>query len=159
MVCNEDQILLGMKKKGFGEGHWNGFGGHVEEGESIEAAAHRELLEEAGIEALDMKKRGVLNFSFEEDPRLLEVHVFKVTDFGGQPVESEEMRPEWFGLSDIPYAQMWSDDKHWLPLLLNDKLFSGTFHFDRPPTTDYSAKILTQDLQILRDNGIVAIGP
>ena len=43
------QVLLGMKKKGFGVGKWNGFGGKVELGESIAQGAHRELTEEAGI--------------------------------------------------------------------------------------------------------------
>jgi len=26
----DDQVLLGMKKRGFGEGKWNGFGGKLE---------------------------------------------------------------------------------------------------------------------------------
>ncbi len=35
------KILLGMKKRGFGEGRWNGFGGKVEKGETIEQGARR----------------------------------------------------------------------------------------------------------------------
>jgi 8-oxo-dGTP pyrophosphatase MutT (NUDIX family) len=35
------EILLGMKKRGFGAGKWNGFGGKLEENESNEAAAKR----------------------------------------------------------------------------------------------------------------------
>ncbi|CAN0403706.1 unnamed protein product, partial [Ectocarpus sp. 8 AP-2014] len=46
-----NEILLGMKKRGFGEGKWNGFGGKVESGESVEEAAKRELMEEAGLTA------------------------------------------------------------------------------------------------------------
>lgn len=34
-------ILLGLKKRGFGEGKWNGFGGKVEPGETIHQAAAR----------------------------------------------------------------------------------------------------------------------
>ncbi|MDD5133365.1 MAG: hypothetical protein PHD81_01405 [Candidatus Nanoarchaeia archaeon] len=30
-----EQILLGIKKKGFGKGNLNGFGGHVEDNETI----------------------------------------------------------------------------------------------------------------------------
>ena len=37
------EVLLGMKKRGFGVGKWNGFGGKVEPGESIVAAAHVSL--------------------------------------------------------------------------------------------------------------------
>ena len=35
------QVLLGYKKRGFAVGRWNGFGGKVQEDESIEAAAVR----------------------------------------------------------------------------------------------------------------------
>jgi len=42
---NYSRILLGMKKRGLGIGKWNGFGGKLEPGESIEAAAARELHE------------------------------------------------------------------------------------------------------------------
>lgn len=148
MVCKDGKILLGMKKIRFGAGRWNGFGGKVEEGESLESAARRELQEEAGITALTIQKMGVLTFSFEEDPAFLEVHVFKTTDYTGEIIESDEMAPQWFAVDDIPYAQMWSDDEHWLPLLLAGKQFEGTFHFDRPSTAEYSAKILTQELTV-----------
>lgn len=37
----ESEILLGYKKRGFGKGKWNGFGGKVDPGETIEHAAIR----------------------------------------------------------------------------------------------------------------------
>ena len=40
-VLRPGQVLLGMKKRGFGKGRWNGFGGKVHQGESIEKAAIR----------------------------------------------------------------------------------------------------------------------
>jgi 8-oxo-dGTP diphosphatase/2-hydroxy-dATP diphosphatase len=41
LIFREDfsQVLLGMKKRGFGEGKWNGFGGKLDLGETIEQAA------------------------------------------------------------------------------------------------------------------------
>lgn len=146
MVCKDGEILLGLKKRGFGEGRWNGFGGKVEEGETIEDAAARELREEAGIELGAQKKIGILDFSFANDPKLLEVHVFKVTDFTRSPVESEEMKPQWFKFSDIPFDQMWSDDEQWFPYMLGDKPFRGKFHFDKPSDAEHSAVILAQEL-------------
>lgn len=147
MVLKDDQILLGMKKRGFGVGRWNGFGGKLEEGETIEQGAHRELEEEIGIKALNMQKVGILDFSFENDPKILEVHIFKITDFTGEPVESEEMKPQWFSFENIPFEQMWSDDKFWFPYLLNNKMFKGAFLFDRPSDAEYSAKIITEKLE------------
>jgi mutator protein MutT len=146
MVHQDNKLLLGMKKRGFGEGRWNGFGGKLGDGETIEQAAIREMKEEVGITPLDLEERGVLNFEFENDPKILEVHIFSVTQFSGKPTESEEMRPQWFTTDKIPFEQMWSDDIHWIPLLLADKKFKGTFLFDKPSTAEYSAKIISQQL-------------
>lgn len=41
LVVQPGRVLLGMKKRGFGAGKWNGFGGKVQTGESIEQAARR----------------------------------------------------------------------------------------------------------------------
>ena len=147
LICKNDRILLGMKKRGFGEGRWNGFGGKVEAGETIEDAAKREVFEESGVKVVSMEQVGVLDFTFESDiTKIMEVHVFKVTDISGEPQETEEMRPQWFAKNGIPYSQMWSDDEQWLPLLLDGKKFKGVFLFDRPSDANYSAKIITQDL-------------
>lgn len=146
MVCVDGRVLLGMKKRGFGAGRWNGFGGKVEEGETLEEAARRELTEEVGIYAKDMRKVGILELEHESDHKPLEMHIFTVTDFSGEPIESEEMRPEWFAYDAIPFKQMWPDDAQWFPYLLGDKLFRGAFCFDRPSDAEYTAKILSQEI-------------
>jgi len=145
-VHQHPKILLGMKKRGFGEGRWNGFGGKVEEGEDIEEAMRRELLEEVGLTPNDLEKRGIMEFSFESEPKVLEVHVFGMSDFSGDPKESEEMRPEWFHMDEIPFPQMWPDDLYWVPLFLKGAKFKGKFHFDRPSDAEYSAQILKHEL-------------
>ena len=49
-----NEILLGMKKRGFGTGKWNGFGGKIENGESAEQGAIRELEEESSLVVRDI---------------------------------------------------------------------------------------------------------
>ncbi|MCX6719056.1 MAG: NUDIX domain-containing protein [Candidatus Taylorbacteria bacterium] len=66
IVYQPSRVLLGMKKMGFGKGRWNGFGGKVEAGETIEDAAKREVLEEAGIKVDHLEKMGVIDFEFKE---------------------------------------------------------------------------------------------
>ena len=147
LIVKDNQVLLGMKKRGFGEGRWNGFGGKLEQGETVEVAARREVQEESGITVISMEEVGVLDFEFQSDPaKLMEVHVFKVTKFTGDAQETEEMKPQWFAQNKIPYVQMWSDDEQWLPLILAGKKFKGIFLFDRPSDATYSAKIIRQDL-------------
>lgn len=41
LIREQARVLLGMKKRGFGQGLWNGFGGKVERGESILNGAMR----------------------------------------------------------------------------------------------------------------------
>jgi 8-oxo-dGTP diphosphatase / 2-hydroxy-dATP diphosphatase len=152
LVQKSNQILLGMKKRGFGAGHFNGFGGKVEMNETIEAGAARELYEEAGITALHKHKIGQLTFTFREEPGLeLEMHIFKVTEFEGVPIESDEMCPQWFAVCDIPYTKMWSSDVAWFPLYLKDQRFCGSFHFDKPANTEHTAVILEQTLVLIEE--------
>lgn len=147
IIHEHPKVLLGMKKRGFGAGRWNGFGGKLAEGETVEMAAMRELKEESGIKALEMKKVGILEFEFENDPKILETHVFLITKFTGSPVETEEMKPQWFDANKIPFSEMWSDDIFWFPLLLAGKKFKGKFLFDKPSDPTYSAKIIEKDLR------------
>lgn len=129
-IVQPPRILLGLKKRGFGAGRWNGFGGKVAPGESIESAARREVLEECGLTVGALDPCGRIDFAFEAQPEeTLEVHVFRVDDFTGTPAESEEMKPQWFNVADIPYEAMWPDDRYWLPWLVDGKKFEGAFLF------------------------------
>ena len=123
-----------MKKRGFGVGKWNGFGGKVLPTETIEEAARREVQEEAGIQVKDLNKVGILDFIFCGSTEILEVHVFKSEKFSGIITESEEMKPQWFHLDEIPFDQMWPDDPFWIPLFLSGKKFKGTFSFGESDT-------------------------
>jgi 8-oxo-dGTP diphosphatase/2-hydroxy-dATP diphosphatase len=129
-IVQPPRILLGMKKRGFGAGRWNGLGGKIDAGESILDAAKRELEEEIGVIADGMTQRGIVEFRWQGKPGAMQVHIFQVDSFKGEPVESEEMWPQWFNISDIPYDEMWPDDRHWLPLFLAGKNFEGSFLLD-----------------------------
>jgi 8-oxo-dGTP diphosphatase / 2-hydroxy-dATP diphosphatase len=143
IVHDQSRVLLGMKKRGFGEGRWNGFGGKVESGERIEAAAKRELLEEVGIRAAKVEKFGKINFKFKDDPVVLEVNIFKTSDFEGKPTESDEMKPKWFHVDKIPFDKMWPDDKYWLPHLLAGKKIKGKFVFQgQDKILDYKLELI-----------------
>lgn len=125
-----DKILLAMKKRGFGVGRWNGFGGKVEPGESIEEGAKREMFEECGVVITEMEKAGIHEFEFASAiGDILEVHVFRVHNWTGEPAETEEMRPQWFTTDAIPYDEMWPDDIHWIPVFLTGKKFRTKFLF------------------------------
>ncbi len=128
------KILLGMKKEGFGHGKYNGFGGKIEQGETIEKAAIRELYEETKIRASesDIKRVGKFDFSFfEKEEWNRVVYVYFINKWVGDPKESEEMFPKWFNFKEIPFDIMWKSDSYWLPLVLKGKKLEGNFLFDK----------------------------
>lgn len=146
-VIRDGEILLGMKKRGFGEGKWNGFGGKPHNGEPIEAAAIREMQEESLILPYNLGRVATLNFYFPhipiEDDFNQQVLVYFTDEWHGDPGETEEMIPQWFRFADIPYDQMWSDDVIWLPRVLNGEIIEADFAFDQhQEVEEYSLKSL-----------------
>lgn len=138
----DDQILLAMKKRGFGVGKWNGTGGKIEPGESILQAAIRECQEEIGVTPKDAMRVAQLRFFMPDDPDFEHhAHVFVATSWQGEPIETKEMRPEWFALAGIPFAQMWPDDIVWLPHIVNGKLAQGII-------TVSETELVSHDLEI-----------
>lgn len=136
-------VCLAMKKRGFGAGRYNGAGGKVEEGETIEEATMREVKEEISVDVKEMKKCAELYFEFALKPEWNQmVHVYLSESWDGAPVESEEMDPKWFAVKDIPYDDMWPDDKYWLPEALAGKFVNGSFTFGEGDS------ILKQDLKL-----------
>jgi 8-oxo-dGTP diphosphatase len=128
-VIRGGRILLIRKKRGLGAGKINGPGGRIEQGESPEQCAIRELQEELRVVPLGVEHRGELSFQFT-DGFSIHAHVFTATDSRGEPQETDEALPLWFSTTDIPYAEMWQDDALWLPLALAGKRFSGRFVFE-----------------------------
>lgn len=113
---NGERVLLGRKKRGFGEGLWNGIGGKVQPGETIYNTLVRECQEEIGVTPRDCRKVGTLAVMCYE----MLVHIFTSRSWEGNPVESEEMQPRWFANRLVPYENMWPTDRFWLPRTLQD---------------------------------------
>ena len=143
LTLKDNEVLLGMKKRGFGEGRWNGFGGKVEKGETIFEAAMREMEEESGLMVEELEERGSIDFHFMDTGKLMEVHMFEVLKYSGELTETEEMKPQWFNLEEIPFHSMWADDPYWFPLFLKKKKFGGRIIFEN------NDKILSHEINIL----------
>jgi len=129
LLVKDNKILLGLKKRGFGAGRWNGFGGKLMQNENLEDAAIREFEEECTIKPTKLEKIGNIEFIFQGQEESLDVHMFKVLEYIGKEEETEEMKPQWFNFDEIPFENMWPDDKYWMPLFLAGKKFKGKILF------------------------------
>ena len=141
------RVLLGLKLRGFGAGKWNGFGGKIEPGETVLAAALREMAEECSLHVFSARYAAHVTFDFVGAAERMSVHVLTASrwraaeaagadaaadaaaDLSAEPVESDEMRPRWFPTDAIPFGEMWLDDRHWLPPVLAGKCVSARFLF------------------------------
>jgi 8-oxo-dGTP pyrophosphatase MutT (NUDIX family) len=133
-LLREDEVLLGLKKIGFGKGKWNGIGGKVEEGETFLSGAAREIAEEINVLVKEehLEKTAEFLFRFVEEDEMvreMECHVYCIREWEGDPSESDEMDPKWYKQNDIPFDDMWEDDFHWLPRVLSGEKIRGTFLF------------------------------
>ena len=140
-VIRHRQVLLIRKKRGLGAGKINGPGGRLEPGETFDACATRELREELGVTPLELERLGEHRFQFV-DGYSTYVYVYRALDLEGTPVETDEAAPLWVDVDEIPFEEMWEDDRIWLPLLLAGKRFSGRWIFDGDRMLDYRLDLL-----------------
>ena len=89
--------------------------GHIEEGETPEQAAIREVAEETGITSSITKSLGVIDFWFMAGGKRIHktVHHFMFTEVGGILLaqESEVDEVSWFPLSEIVERLAYPDEK------------------------------------------------
>lgn len=134
-LTRDDEILLAIKKRGFGVGKWNGVGGKPNVDEKIGDAATREAKEEIGVTLTDLEACAVIDFLFPHNPDWnQQVVVYLSKNWDGEPAETEEMKPTWFKQSEIPFSDMWPDDLYWLPKVLEGDKIKAEFMFGENDT-------------------------
>ena len=128
-VVRDERILLIHKKRGIGAGKINGPGGRIEPDESPLECAIREVREELSVTPTGVRSCGEVLFQVC-DGFSIQIFVFTADGCEGEPRETEEAKPLWAPLGQIPYDRMWADDIHWIPLMLAGKRFVNRVLFD-----------------------------
>lgn len=128
-LFRENRVLLAMKKRGHGVGKWNGPGGKLLPHETPTEAAIRETSEEIGVTPIVSMPLGHIHFH-DETAGDWTCTVFRTDEWDGEPTESEEMKPQWFDITDLPYDTMWNGDDKWMPLVVEGKKFRAEMWFD-----------------------------
>jgi 8-oxo-dGTP diphosphatase len=128
-VRSGSQVLLlkGAPDKKIWPGKYNALGGHVERGETVHAAAEREIGEEAGLRVADLRLRGVIAVDgTPEGEAGVGLFVFSAQALTRELKASAEGVPEWVSPSQISSLDTVED----LPVLLGHL---ETLPLDAPP--------------------------
>ncbi|MBI4193224.1 MAG: DNA mismatch repair protein MutT, partial [Candidatus Colwellbacteria bacterium] len=81
----------------------------------------------AGGETLEQV--GIVRFYFDGS-QLFECHIFLAKEWQGEPQETEEMRPAWFSISQLPIGEMWVADGKWVPLVCAGRTIEADVYFN-----------------------------
>ena len=132
-LVKDNQVLLCLKKKeSFGHGYLVGPGGKIEVGETSEQCVVRETREEIKVAPKYPEKSGTIIFNYSHDgiPEIQEVDFYIAKEWEGDPVETDEMKPEWFDIDKVPYDRMLPTNQKFIEPMLHGKKVNGAVIFD-----------------------------
>jgi 8-oxo-dGTP diphosphatase len=127
----------GIRPVDFHSGKWNGLGGKCEADESPLDTAHREILEEAGLDIAPgkFKALGVLQFPnfkpHKSEDWLAFVFCVEIDMATSRLAlkKNPEGRLEWISCDQVLALNLWEGDRHFVPWVLENKSFLGTFWY------------------------------
>lgn len=144
---NNQEVWLGRKKRGFGQGLLNGYGGKIMAGESATDCILRELEEES---CLKLNKNDIKYLGYNDyfDCSIQErriVYMYTATGIDKEPQETEEVEnPQKYSYECIPYSMLWPDAIYWMHLVLKECFFKGTFVLERSNVKSVHIQVLTE---------------
>ena len=130
-LARGDSVLLIRKLRGHGAGKVNAPGGRIEAGESAEACAIREVAEEVGIRVQSLSLHALLRYDDPAEGFAMAGYAFVSSDFRGAHARTAEADPFWYRIDEIPYDEMWDNDRIWLPRVLRGERIRADFRFCR----------------------------
>jgi len=109
------------------EGKWNGLGGKLEQGETPEECALREIREESGLIARNPQLKGLLTFPAFSKGETWYAFVYVVREFAGELIDSQEGNLQWIDDEQLFQLNLWEGDYIFLPWLERPGFFSAKF--------------------------------
>lgn len=129
---NDKTLMLERVKKSndVHHGKFNGLGGKLEDGESPEQCAIREVHEESGLTIRNPKLVGLLTFPKFIGPQHWYVYVFKATRFSGTLINSAEGNLAWHETKTLTQLPLWQGDRYFLNWIAQGRFFCAKFIYE-----------------------------
>lgn len=103
------------KKKDINKDKYIGVGGHIEHGESPEDCILREIKEETGLDAINIRLRGLLSFVIDDYDEYS--FLYTCDDYSGEIKDCDEGELVWVDKDKINDLPLWEGDKIFFELL------------------------------------------
>jgi len=100
LILRGSQVLLGKRLGAHGEGYYAPPGGHIEAGESIAQTARREVVEECGLEIVNIRLASVGTYCIGDNHYYVDVDVV-CESLTGEPLNLEPDRCEGWAWNDL----------------------------------------------------------
>jgi 8-oxo-dGTP diphosphatase len=129
------------KQNDVNHGKWIGIGGKFEENETPLECALREIKEETGVVAYNLKYRGIVNFIsdiFETEV----MHLFTTDSFDGDiNFDCNEGVLKWVKKTEVLDLNLWEGDRIFLDFLTQDRpFFKLTLTYKGDTLIDYKVE-------------------
>ncbi len=124
-------MLRNRKEHDVNRGKWIGTGGKTEPGETQEECARREIAEETGFIAEELRFRGSLDFFYEGEENE-QISVYSCERFRGEQKDCDEGELRWIPAGEILDLELWEGDRLFLKRMLEDStsVFSYRLYYD-----------------------------
>jgi len=114
VVAGAQEVLLIRRGKAPWKGHWSIPGGHQEWGETVRAAAAREVLEETGVFVTNLRLVDVVDSISGASEHTVERHLtlvdFRADWAEGEPVAGDDAaEAAWVPVANIASYGLWSE--------------------------------------------------
>lgn len=130
-VIKNGTLLLIKAEEGINKGKWNAPSGELVNGEKPEKAAMRQAFQQTGLYVSKVMHHGTirlfLNGKVEYDYKM---QVYSTKIFSGDLKPNIKGEARWFNTGELPFYEMWADDKYWVNLVLEGKKFDADFFLD-----------------------------
>ena len=104
------------------KGKYIGIGGHIEPGETKEAACIREIKEETGFDVHNMEYAGQILFVNDDYEEMM--YIYKSNDFSGEMIECDEGTLHWVPIDKVLDLNLWEGDRLFHPKLRANELIN-----------------------------------